>query len=81
MTDEKTVSVIVGQVRRLLYKKRTTNALEVLTAHLEEDPEDREAQELLGVCHFKSKQYEEAKRLGSKRADERITKVKAKLGS
>ncbi|MCP4786460.1 MAG: tetratricopeptide repeat protein [Fuerstiella sp.] len=61
MTDEKTVSVIVGQVRRLLYKKRTTNALEVLTAHLEEDPEDREAQELLGVCHFKSKQYEEAK--------------------
>ncbi len=61
MTDEKTVSVIVGQVRRLLHKKRTANALLVLTSHLETAPDDLEAQELLGVCHFKSKQYEEAK--------------------
>mgnify|MGYP002634901444 CR=1 FL=1 len=61
MTDEKSDSVIVGQVRRLLQKKRTANALLVLTSHLEQEPGDREAQELLGLCHFKSQQYEEAK--------------------
>jgi Flp pilus assembly protein TadD len=60
MTEEKKVSVIVGQVRRLLHKKRTANAIVVLTAHLEEHPDDQDAQELLGVCHFMSKHYEEA---------------------
>ncbi|MDG1893533.1 MAG: tetratricopeptide repeat protein [Fuerstiella sp.] len=60
MTEEKQVSVIVGQVRRLLQKKRTANALLVLNAHLVREPDDRDAQELLGVCHFMSKQYEEA---------------------
>ena len=60
MTEEKRVSVIVGQVRRLLHKKRTANAIVVLTAHLEEHPDDQDAQELLGVCNFMSKHYEEA---------------------
>ncbi|MCP4173697.1 MAG: tetratricopeptide repeat protein [Fuerstiella sp.] len=60
MTEEQKVSVVLGQARRLLQKKRTANALMVLTAHLQEEPGDRDAQELLAVCHFVSKQYEEA---------------------
>lgn len=59
--NSKEVSPVLDQAKQLIRSGQTNGAIEVLQKQMQEHPGDRDAQELLGMCFFSSKQLDEAR--------------------